>query len=365
MKIGIISDSPTLRSGYGVVARGLGKYLMRRGVEVFYVGFQYVGEPCLVEIDGKHVKMYQFLLDRVLSIEKPEACIHIRDPFVFTQKYFPQPYSIAEALRKHRCRSILWVPVMSTNYPREVVEAMLREGETILTFTEWGRTELVMCGVPYNRMEVLHPGVDFEIFRRIEVSKKEFGAYGDRKLIGFVGVDQSRKVIPLILYVVSKVVEHVDCDLFLITPQVGLYDLPNHIEASNMKGRVLFQKGYDRTWGWPLEKMARWYNALDLYISLSSSEGFNLPIVEAAACTTPVVASQHPVHVEVLGELGVYVDAKPILPNSYSLDYLITDIDEAAEKVVEALEKGRLKDVSQLKKYDWNLVVEKLLKVVE
>jgi len=365
MKIAIMTDTPTVKSGYAVMARGVGKYLLRMGVEIVYIGFQHVGEPCYIYMEGKYVKIYQPTLERVLGIEKPNILIHIRDPFVYTPKYYPHPYSIIDAARRHKCKAVNWVPVNSTDYPRDVVNSLIRESDYILVFTEWGRNELLMCGVPYNIMDVLHPGVDMEIFRPQPPSRSEFNAREDRKLIGFIGVDQARKATPLILYVVSKVIEDIDCDLFLLAPLEGVFDLKHHIEVSNMKGRVLTPSIYDATWGWSSEKMARWYNTLDLYLTLSTCEGFNLPILEAASCRTPVVASNHPVHVEILGELGVYVKTSKTLPTTYSLDYIATDLDEAASKVAETLRRGRLTDTSKLEKYSLKNTAEKLLKMCD
>ena len=42
----------------------------------------------------------------------------------------------------------------------------------------------------------------------------------------------------------------------------------------------------------PAERMASWYNALDVLLAASMGEGFGIPIIEAMACGTPVIGTE-------------------------------------------------------------------------
>ena len=46
------------------------------------------------------------------------------------------------------------------------------------------------------------------------------------------------------------------------------------------------------------------YNLADVYVSPSLCEGFDLPLLEAMACGTPVIASNNSSHPEVVGKAG-------------------------------------------------------------
>lgn len=73
-------------------------------------------------------------------------------------------------------------------------------------------------------------------------------------------------------------------------------------EESANKGRVVVT-GYV-----PEEDLPALYQGCLAFVTLSSKEGFNLPLVEAAVSGVPVVASDIPVHREVGGERALYCD---------------------------------------------------------
>jgi glycosyltransferase involved in cell wall biosynthesis len=50
------------------------------------------------------------------------------------------------------------------------------------------------------------------------------------------------------------------------------------------------------------------YSAVDVVVAPSFHEGFGLPVLEAMACGTPVIASMHGSHPEVVGDAGLLVD---------------------------------------------------------
>jgi glycosyltransferase involved in cell wall biosynthesis len=58
----------------------------------------------------------------------------------------------------------------------------------------------------------------------------------------------------------------------------------------------------------PREELPLWYNAADIFVYPSLYEGFGLPVLEAMACGTPVVASNTSSLPEVVGESGLLVD---------------------------------------------------------
>ena len=53
--------------------------------------------------------------------------------------------------------------------------------------------------------------------------------------------------------------------------------------------------------GYSPQEMARWYGCLDLYSGCSYGEGFGLPLLEAAACGIPAVATEFSAMPQVAG----------------------------------------------------------------
>lgn len=93
------------------------------------------------------------------------------------------------------------------------------------------------------------------------------------------------------------------------------------------------------------------YNYADVYVAPSLVEGFDLPIIEAMSCNTPVVASNTSSHPEVCGN------------NATLCEF---DIDEWCNAILKATEgnfynTSRLRD--HLNKFSWKNAANKLLEV--
>jgi len=59
-------------------------------------------------------------------------------------------------------------------------------------------------------------------------------------------------------------------------------------------------------------ELAELYNAADVFVTLSKSEGFGIPVAESMACGTPVVASNMSALPEVVGKAGILVDPSDV-----------------------------------------------------
>lgn len=62
----------------------------------------------------------------------------------------------------------------------------------------------------------------------------------------------------------------------------------------------------------PPEELPIWYNAADAFVYPSLYEGFGLPLLEAMACGTPVIASETPALREVVGNAGLVVGPRDV-----------------------------------------------------
>ena len=63
-------------------------------------------------------------------------------------------------------------------------------------------------------------------------------------------------------------------------------DLKTRVQSAGLSDRILFLPEV------PVEQMARWYQALDLYVAPQRWEGFGLTPIEAMACGVPVIATR-------------------------------------------------------------------------
>lgn len=75
------------------------------------------------------------------------------------------------------------------------------------------------------------------------------------------------------------------------TTQAQGVDLLALTEHLGIRERVIFPDRYTYYLGFPAEYMALLYNAADVLLAASMTEGFGIPIVEAQACGTPVIVT--------------------------------------------------------------------------
>ena len=107
----------------------------------------------------------------------------------------------------------------------------------------------------------------------------------------------------------------------------------------------------------PEEHLPYLYNSCACLVSPSLSEGFGLPPLEAMSCGWPVIASDIPVHREVLGEAAEYFDPA----NEEELAALLGRLlgDNEMQRKLAAL--GR----NQVQKYSWARTAKETLEVYE
>jgi len=371
LRIAIMSDLPTISTGYGKIAHYLAKYLMRLGVEVVFFGLQQMGFPVYVKVDGRYVEMYSChggaepYLERCLREAEPDIVIHIRDAFAHTPDFFPTPYRVKPVCERRGVKAILWTPVQSEPVPRQFAEACVNESHLTLVPTSWAKEQLVWTGVPFNHVEILPWGFDPEVYRPVDPrpDKTEFGFSEGAVAIASIGVnDQTRKNWPALLLAFQRVKRRLpEAELLLLTSS-GAFHIPHFVDALGLRGSVILPKTYMKEWGVPEEDLVKLYSCLDAYVSLSAAEGFNLPCLEAAACGARVVVSDHPNHREILGDYPQYVRTYRVLPGPWSVDGA-ADPDDAAEKIISALGSPP-GDRAFLEKYRWDSIARRLLEIV-
>ncbi|MDY0059940.1 MAG: glycosyltransferase [Myxococcota bacterium] len=91
----------------------------------------------------------------------------------------------------------------------------------------------------------------------------------------------------------------------------GRWDLPALIAQLGLTERVLLLDRFLEG-----ETLSAFYNLLSVYVVPSAYEGFGIPVIEAAACGTPVVANGFGPLAEKVRDLGIVLEDPPILPES-------------------------------------------------
>jgi glycosyltransferase involved in cell wall biosynthesis len=198
---------------------------------------------------------------------------------------------------------------------RLVVPRAARRARRVIAVSERTKHDLIqLYGIAAGRIAVTPHGVD-PAFGPGE------GAEGARDYALFVGAVQARKD-PL-----AAVDAAAAAGLALVV--VGP-------EREPALARELERRGADLRGYVEKEELARLYRGAACLVLPSRYEGFGLPVLEAMACGTPVVAADDPALREVAGEAAVYAEPSGLA------DAIRAALARRDELVAAGLERARL-----------------------
>ena len=192
-------------------------------------------------------------------------------------------------------------------------------------------------------------------------------------MVLFVGLNIGpRKMHPLLLLAFKRYLRsNPDAFLYLHTPPAGFYAMDLITRAAGLagSGRVIIRatEGNQIGWGVPESTMRDLYRTADVFLHLSSAEGFNAPLVEAACMGLPSVVTDFPVHREVLDPFPEsqrhFVPAKMVYPTPYNYVWM-ADADAAGDLLVRAVAAGRQKP-KYPGPYRWSQIGKKFEGILE
>lgn len=224
----------------------------------------------------------------------------------------------------------------------------------LIAISESGRQDIHrLYGVPLERIEVITPGTS-EAYRPLPLD--EVTAFRQRRRLPetfllHVGTLQPRKNLPVLLDAMAKL-NRPDVFLALVGGKGWSYDaIFAQVERLDLGDRVRFI-GYADD-----EEMPLWYNAAAALVFPSLYEGFGMPIVEALACGTPVVASASSSLPEAGGDLALYFDP---LDAAALAGQLARVLDDPAIR-----QRARAEGPAHAARFSWACAGERLAAVYE
>ena len=198
-------------------------------------------------------------------------------------------------------------PPLQRRYLTSATADACRRARRIITISASGRQDVQRhYDVAPERIDVVMPGVG-EAFRPLPAA--EIAAFRPARTLPerfllHVGTLQPRKNIPVLLEALARL-DRADLSLVLIGGKGWLYDaIFERVNALGLAERVRFAGYVDD------DELPLWYNAAAALVFPSLYEGFGLPIVEALACATPVVAANTSSLPEAGGAAALYFDPR-------------------------------------------------------
>ncbi len=232
---------------------------------------------------------------------------------------------------------------------RKIMEYSLNKCDKILS-TSNSMAEQIKK-IINKKVEVIHFGIDTNIFKKSEVIKKDEIIIGTVKTLeekyGIEYLIRSFKIvkdklpnIPLKLLIVGG--GSLEDALKKLTIELGVSN------DTNFTGYINYSD------------IVKYHNQIDIYVALSieDSESFGVAVLEASACEKPVVVSDVSGFTEVVDKniTGFVVHRKNINESADAIIKLVTD-----EKLRNEMGKAGRERVFKL--YDWNKSVEDMIKM--
>lgn len=267
-----------------------------------------------------------------------------------------------------KCRTVLTVydlahlylpecyTYMTRLYLNSLLSRSIKQADSIIAISESSKRDIMEhFKIAPEKIKVVYAGID-EIFRPIddmeelERIKKVYRIKGD--FILTVSLISPRKnLIRLIeAFKALRDQKKIDSQLVIVGRKAWLYeDVFREVASSGLEEDVIFCGHI------PREHLLCLYNAATLFAYPSLYEGFGLPILEAMACATPVMASNVSSMPEVCGEAALLVDPY--------------DIEELASAIADIVSKPHLRQtlikrgLEQVSKFSWKKTAEETLAV--
>lgn len=221
-----------------------------------------------------------------------------------------------------------------------LVAAAARKAQAVITVSQASKEDIVRyLHIPPERVHVTYEaaGEAFQPLRdetRLAAVRQKY-SLPDRYILYLGGFDQRKNLFTL-LRAFALLANKQQAGL-VIAGQLPPRDSPlfpdpcRMVKELRIEGRVIFT-------GWvPEEDKPALFNGAAAFVFPSLYEGFGLPVAEALACGTPVIASNRASLPEVVGEGGILVEPTDAEALSEAMEALLIDDALRAEVGQKAL----------------------------
>lgn len=252
---------------------------------------------------------------------------------------------------------------------------------SIVTPSRWSREGFLRLGLRSEQVVVVPHGVDSHVFTR--PSKQQRSEL--RKKLGISGFTfanasamTENKGIDLLIRGFAAVVEKKpDCRLMLKGTD-SLYQSRNYVggvisslppNAQRLvRDRIVYFGDTVSN-----EQMAQFYQTADAYVSPYLAEGFNLPVLEASACGTPVICTKGgPTDDFMRQDFAYFINSERVSTNQPNGDtWLKPDLDHLIHLMLKMIDDEEWREEASraaadhaAAHFNWELVVDTLLSTI-
>jgi glycosyltransferase involved in cell wall biosynthesis len=224
---------------------------------------------------------------------------------------------------------------------------------TVSNFTKEKIIKYTKCNP--NKLSVVHLGYDkkkYKIIDDIELKNKVRKKYDlPEKFILFIGRIEEKKNIINQVKAFQKLREKYKDYYFVLIGKRGYkYDEINEELFKNDLHRNVIELGWVDD-----SDISIIINMANVFMYVTGYEGFGLPILEAQACSIPVITSQDSAQPEIAGEAALYSSPSNILGIYENLIKVIENRDNIKEELIK-------KGLINIEKFSWEKCARETIK---
>jgi glycosyltransferase involved in cell wall biosynthesis len=239
-------------------------------------------------------------------------------------------------------------------YFRHLVPAMLRKAAAVVAVSENTKRDLLtFYRLDAGRIQVVAGGYDRNRYRVGLVTEGMRTKYGLQDYVLYVGNLLPHKNLRQLLNAFALISKQFPHALVIAGRKDPRYypALEAETAALGIRKQVSFLDYV------PAEDLPALYAGADVFVLPSLYEGFGLPILEAMACGTPVIASRTSSIPEIAGNAAVLVNPDDVSEMAYGLETVLGD---------RGMREGmQQKGLAQAAQFGWSETAVAILNILE
>lgn len=354
-----------MNPGIGRYMQGLANALLALNSEHDFLWLLPQGMPeVVVETGGRAEKIYcsspyysireQLELPRILRARKADL-LHSPHFVLPLMSACPAVVTLHDVIYL-ACKTDLPSPIGRAYY-RKMMAAAARKAVRIITVSEFSKADIVRhLAIDPGKVDVIYPGIS-QVFRArvdpwdLEEAKRKHSIRGE--FILFAGIYKPRKNHATLLRAFQRLrATGLAAQLVIAGPMSG-----GEAELKGLARELGIAESVQFTGYVDDSELAALYSLARVYACPSLYEGFGFTVVEAMACSAPVVCSRETSLPEVASEAALYADARDPEDLAQTLGRVFSDHDLRAEMIRKGHENCR--------RFDWRNAAVHTLAVYE
>jgi glycosyltransferase involved in cell wall biosynthesis len=300
------------------------------------------------------------------------------------------PYNFQPGNAKKTCvfctteAGIVTKSMLSGIGANSIAEALANSDVTIITPSHWSKQGFLRSGVEQNRVVVVPCGVETNLYKPLpederNALRQQLGI-ADNFVFLNIGILSDNKGIRPLLKAFAKVVDKYPQARLILKGAGNLFESTKFLTAAATAvlteaetAKVESRLAYINQ-NLSIPEIIRLYQAADIYLSPYLAEGFNMPVLEAAACGLPVICTQGgptddftqpDFALQISSELKpMPIGGETVFLRIPNLDHLVAQMEWAIAHPEFRTHARKYAEEFIGKHFTWNRVVEQLLTVL-